>query len=110
MLKRGFHARVVAAHVTAACCLALPHDPMEDYFQRRDGVTFGAGNAKSSNSVQHIIDPWPPYVANTRIPGNGQRMQGAIERYRDVSKLPDAPKPIQTEYGTTINIIGGSKQ
>ncbi len=87
------------------CCLALPwDDPFEQYFERKNGVTVGAGDAKSINSATHIIDPWSRNVGNTRIPGDGQRMSGAVERYRDVTKLPQAAPPIATEYGVTTNI------
>ena len=96
--------RALAAPVLVICCLLTSEDPFNQYFERKDGITLGAGNAKSVNSATHIIDPWPRNVGNTRIPGNGQRMGGAIERYRDVSKLPLAPPPIATEYGVTTNI------
>jgi hypothetical protein len=105
MLKTGYHATIFAAQAIVICCLALPwDDPFEHYFERKDGVTFGAGDAKSVNSATHIIDPWPRNVGNTRIPGDGQRMSGAIERYRDVTKLPLAPPPIATEYGVSTNV------
>ncbi|HZP69415.1 MAG TPA: hypothetical protein VFB29_05670 [Pseudolabrys sp.] len=60
------------------------------YLQRRDGVTPDAGNAKAVNTVTHFIDPWRPYVRNRRIPANGERMVGAVERYRDVRKSSGA--------------------
>ena len=95
MLKISSLARILAGQAAVICCLALPwDDPFEQYFQRKDTVTLGAGNAKEVNSATHVIDPWPRYVGNTRIPGNGERMAGAVERYRDVSKLPRAPKPV----------------
>jgi hypothetical protein len=109
MSKARFHAKILAGPMVI-CCLALPwDDPFVQYFERKNGVTVGAGNAKSANSAVHIIDPWPRNVGNTRIPGDGQRMSGAIERYRDVSKLPLAPPPIATEYGVTINIPSATK-
>ena len=104
MLKIRSLARILAGQAAVICCLALPwDDPFEQYFQRKDTVTLDAGNAKAVNSVTHIIDPWPRYVGNTRIPGNGERMVGAVERYRDVSKLPRAPKPIAPELGASTN-------
>jgi hypothetical protein len=66
----------------------------EPYFRRYEGITFGAGNAKAVNAATHIIDPWPRYVGNRRIPANGERMTGAIERYRDPRKLLSAPPPL----------------
>jgi hypothetical protein len=104
MLKIRSLAKILAGQAAVMCCLALPwDDPFEQYFQRKDTVTLGAGNARAVNSATHMIDPWPRYVRNTRIPGDGGRMAGAVERYRDVSKLPRAPKPIAPELGATTN-------
>ena len=72
----------------------------EPYLQRIDGVTAGAGNAKDVNAITHIIDPWPPYVANRRIPANGERMTGAVDRYRR-GRLQFTPPPIAPIYTTT---------
>jgi hypothetical protein len=113
MLKIRFLAKILAGQAAVMCCLALPwDDPFEQYFQRKDTVTLGAGNARAVNSATHVIDPWPRYVRNTRIPGDGGRMAGAVERYRDVSKLPRAPKPIAPELGATTNfqVPGGQPQ
>jgi hypothetical protein len=52
-----------------------------DYVERRDTITLAAGEAQSWNRVVHATDPWPPYVMNTNIPGDGQRTQAAIRRY-----------------------------
>ena len=88
-----------ACQASLICCFALPwDDPFEQYFQRKDTVLLGSGNAKQVNAATHIIDPWPRYVGNTRIPGNGERMAGAVERYRDVSKIPRSPRPLTPVY------------
>jgi hypothetical protein len=113
MLKITSLAGILAGQAAVMCCLALPwDDPFEQYFQRKDTVTLGAGDAKAVNSATHVIDPWPRNVGNTRIPGNGERMAGAVERYRDVSKLPRAPKPIAPEVGAATNFqtTGGGQQ
>jgi hypothetical protein len=102
--KTRFHALVFASQAAVLCCVAFADDPFEEYFQRKNGVTFSGGDAKAINSATHIIDPWPLRSRNTHIPGDGSRMQGAIERYRDVSKLPQAPRPIQSEYDASTNI------
>ena len=104
MARNQFRGVIFASQAAVVCCLAFADDPFEQYFQRKEGVTYGAGNAKAINSATHIIDPWPWYARNTRIPGDGARMSGAVERYHDVSKLPNAPRPIRSEYETTINI------
>jgi hypothetical protein len=69
-------------------------DPTQEYSQRADTVTLSAGNAKEVNTRIHEIDPWPRYVGDTRIPGNGERMAGAVDRYRDVSKQSKGPQPL----------------
>src|SRR5262249_37086355 len=56
-----------------------------------DKITLGAGNAKAVNAATHIIDPWPRYVGNRRIPGNGDRLSRAVERYRQGSYRHPAP-------------------
>jgi len=70
------------------------YDFAAPYLQRLDKIYAGAGDAKDVNAATHVIDPWPPYVGNRRIPANGERMVGAIERYRDIRRLPLAPQPI----------------
>jgi hypothetical protein len=71
---------------------ALPQDdPFWDefghYFQRIDKMTVVSGDARDVNAVTQIIDPWPLYVHDRRIPANGQRMVGAIDRYQNPKKL-----------------------
>jgi len=85
-------------------CLVLPSganalpqdDPFWDewgrYFQRIDTASVVSGDAREVNAVTQIIDPWPPYARNRRIPANGQRMVGAINRYQN-PKLLGAKAP-----------------
>ncbi len=53
------------------------------YVQRSDKATATSGNAQSVNSVTHVITPWPPYVLKRHIQSDGERMVGAVRRYRD---------------------------
>jgi uncharacterized membrane protein YgcG len=85
---------------------AWDQDPFAMYFQRSDTITLGAGNAKEVNAATHVIDPWPPYVGNRNIPGNGDRLSRAVDRYRQGSYRQPAP-PIYSPYGTVIGITGG---
>jgi hypothetical protein len=71
-----------AASLTCSAAWAWDQDPAAQYFERKDTIVSGAGDARDVNAATHIIDPWPRYVGNRRIPGNGQRMTGAVERYR----------------------------
>src|SRR5262249_47003026 len=78
-----------------------PNNIDQRYYQRVDKVTLTAGNAKEVNSRIHEVDPWPRYVANTRIPANGERMARAVERYRK-----QGPRPLATE--STGSVGGGA--
>jgi len=65
---------------SGSCNAQVPDDPFSDYLQRSVTITLGAGNAKDTNAAIHTIDPWPPYVGYTRIPGDGRRATAAIQR------------------------------
>ena len=66
---------LTALAVTLSGCSTL-------YFDRRETVVPYAGDAKAVNQVTMMVDPWPPYSRNRNIAFNGERMQGAVERYR----------------------------
>ncbi len=78
----------------------LWYEFFEPYLERIEGVTTSAGNARDINAVTHMIDPWPRHVRNRRVPANGERMAGAVERYRR-GRLQFAPPPITPIYNTT---------
>jgi len=52
------------------------------YYDRRDAIGLSAGDAAASNEIAQIVDPWPRASSDRNIAFNGQRMEGAIERYR----------------------------
>ena len=79
---------------------------VRQYVQRLDGISPDAGNAKELNTVTHMIDPWPPYVGRRHIDASGARMGEAVERYRDVRKLPLAPPPISPVPIATSGLSG----
>ncbi len=102
----------IAALLIAASAAAYAGDLQYDfsgpYLQRSDSITPGAGNSQAVNTVTHMIDPWPPYAGNRHIPGNGERMTGAVERYRDVSKLPTGPMPLGHPADATLSATSSS--
>ena len=75
------------------------------YFQRSDKITLWEGDAKAVNAATHVIDPWPRYVGNRRIPVNGDRLSRAVERYRQGSYRQPAP-PI-SPYPAGGYAVGG---
>ena len=91
-------ARTVAAAVLLGSFLAGCSDL---YYDRRETVTFAAGDAVASAQATQTIDPWPPASANRNIDSNGARVAGAIERYRTGQIIQ--PKGMSTSsagYGT----------
>jgi hypothetical protein len=92
---------LLALSLAGSSAKAWDQDFFDSYLQRSDKITLGAGNAHDTNAVTHMVDPWPPYVGDRRIPANGQRMVGAVERYRECNKRPAVPPilPIYTDLG-----------
>jgi hypothetical protein len=89
------------------CNAQIPDDPFSDYLQRSVTISLGAGNAKDVNAAIHTVDPWPPYVGYTRIPGRGRRATDSIERMyrvpnpfsRQDAGLGGSPGPAATGPG-----------
>jgi hypothetical protein len=99
--------RSLAIALGAFGIMAAPHpasaqaffdDPFNDYLQRSVTISMGAGNAKDANAAIHIINPWPPYVGDTRIHTTGRQGVDAVER------LYRVPNPFERE---AIGGVGG---
>jgi hypothetical protein len=87
--------RPLAAAVLAAALLGACSDI---YVDRRETLTLHAGDAKAANVAVHAVDPWPRVAENNNIPGNGERQQKAIERYR-TNKVT----PLQTTSTSSVS-------
>ena len=73
----------------AAASLALGLLPgCRDYFDRKDSISLGIGNAVAENKAVHTIDPWPPGVFKKHQTSDGLRIEKAIDRYRE-NKPPE---------------------
>jgi hypothetical protein len=88
--------KAVMAALVACCALSGCSDI---YFDRRETVVPYAGDAKAINQVTMMVDPWPPYSANRNIAFNGERMQGAVERYRTHNVIRPM-NPITSDAGS----------
>ena len=73
------------------------------YFERKDTVTFSAGDAVAWNSAQQIPNPAPPRSNDTRIVADGDKAARAVQRniaggekwYHDQSdQLTDSTLPV----------------
>ena len=58
------------------------------YLDRRDTVSFAAGDAVAVNKVTHMVDPWPIRAGDRNIQYDGERMAAAAERYRTNKVTP----------------------
>ena len=70
-------------------CLVL--SACNQYLERKETVTMGAGDAVASNEAIQTADPWPRYSQNNNIPMDGVKAQRAIQRYR--SNGENGPPP-----------------
>ena len=76
------------------------------YWDRRETLALGGGDAVAANEVSQMVDPWPPYSGDKNLAFNGQKMQAAVERYRTDKVTPPAdPDNLQStnQSGQTIN-------
>lgn len=83
--------RAPAATAVICCLLGALLSGCSDpgfYLDRRDSIALSAGDAVAANAAMQTIDPWPLQSANTRFAATGQRMQSAVERYRNDAVTP----------------------
>ena len=78
----------MAAAVAAAALGTVLGGCSDIYYDRRDTIALGAGDAVAANEVAQTVDPWPAQSGNTNVAFNGQKMQSAVERYRTNKVTP----------------------
>jgi len=88
-------------------CANAPYDP-HGYLDRRDTIELSAGDANASNIAMQMIDPWPAYAGNKNIASNGQRVQAAVQRYRNNEVTPPRGIAASSVYGASGNNSSGS--
>jgi hypothetical protein len=77
------------------------------YLDRRDTVSFAAGDAVAANKVVHMVDPWPARAGDRNIAFNGERAAMAAERYRtDTVKPPRGISTSSVKYEPVL-VSGG---
>ncbi|MGQ0456082.1 MAG: hypothetical protein ACT4OU_03350 [Hyphomicrobium sp.] len=54
----------------------------QDYFDRRDTLTYGVGDAVEVNKTTQTIERWPNAARYDRWPTDGERSRTAVEKYR----------------------------
>lgn len=104
-------ARPIAAGLAALVLGTTLAGCSDLYFDRRDAVTLGAGDAIAANEAEQTIDPWPAHSGNTNLAADGQRMQAAVERYRTDKVVPPvdpmAPQAAVAAQGTSQSTTTG---
>ncbi len=58
------------------------------YYDRRDSIHLSWSDANASNIAVQTIDPWPRHAANRDILTNGEKIQPAIQRYKEGKVTP----------------------
>lgn len=73
----------IAAIVRAAPLAgAIALTGCSEYLDRRETISFGAGNAQQANLVVHALTPSPSRAADRDLRFGGERMANALVRYR----------------------------
>jgi type IV pilus biogenesis protein CpaD/CtpE len=80
------------------------------YAERKDSITLGAGDAVASNAALQITNPWPRYSNDTTIAMDGERIARAVARYREGEKQPLATVPDTPLYGSTFGSANATSQ
>ncbi len=52
------------------------------YYDRRESISLASGDAVAANKVAQMVDPWPASSVKREVAYNGEKMQTAVERYR----------------------------
>ncbi len=80
--------KLVGAALVLSGALAACSPSSDLYFDRRDSIHLTAGDANASNIAVQTIDPWPQHAANRTILTNGEKIQPAIQRYKEGKVIP----------------------
>ena len=88
---------LVVASLFAAAVPALAQN--YDELSRSDGISLSGGDSSRANIAIQTPTPWPYYVNNTHIHGNGQQGADLMEKY-----LKKYSPQQQSNSSTTINI------
>jgi hypothetical protein len=97
----------LAGMALGGCANNIAYDT-HGYLDRRDSIELTAGDANASNIALQMVDPWPRYAGNKTIAYNGQRMQAAVERYRNNQVFTPRGVSSSSVYAPSSNGNAGS--
>lgn len=69
------------------------------YYDRRETISSGAGDAVAGNVALQMIDPWPRASADRDFSSNGQRVEIGIARYRTGTVIPPVGTGTMSQSG-----------
>jgi len=84
---------LIGGFAVIIACLSL--GGCNQYFDRQDPITLGAGDANAQNKVTQAVTPWPPGSEDPRHLTNGERALIAVRRYEKNESIE--PKSIRTQ-------------
>lgn len=94
--------------LAAATALSLLLAACSDiYYDRRDAIHLSVSDANASNIAVQTIDPWPRHAAERGILMNGEKIQPAIQRYKEGKVTP--PRGLGTS-SVEISASPGSEE
>lgn len=103
MFQRNERSSRAGGRILAGLLLAaLGAGGCNEYLDRRDTVTLGAGNANAVNKATQTINRWPRVAGEDRWLSDGERARLAAMRYRtdrvkDPKSLDNKDLPVEPE-------------
>lgn len=91
--------KMAAVVICGAACSAC----VDDYLVRRDSLAMGEGDAVRADMARQMIDPWPRASNVEVIETNGERLQHAMEQYRNPST--NVPGPSGNPAVGTVPVV-----
>jgi hypothetical protein len=104
----------VEMKIMIAAAAALGLAACDKYADRRDQVTFGAGDAIAANKAAQIIDPWPAAARTVTHGMRGEQAEAALAKLRrreaGEESGSSAPTPQASQLSPSPAAGGGGAQ
>lgn len=79
-----------------------------NYYERKDGLTFSNGDSVEGNKALQIADPWPKGSQNTNIPMDPVKAAQAIYKYRCGGGTPAGGTGFGSAMGSAASAGGAA--
>jgi hypothetical protein len=81
------------AKLTLVILASLQLAACDNYMDRRDSVSFGAGDAVAANKAMQIIDPWPQSARTIQHGVSGEQAEAIMEKFRKANRGEQSASP-----------------